>query len=241
MLQCLYILTIFTPFFLKRCFLKDYKLYFCLSNKNFYSFLYFLKNHSACQYKLLIDTIAIDLPEKKNRFSLVYSLLSPVYASRVNVIVNVVEMKRFISVKSLFRGADWAEREVWDMFGISFYKHLGLKRILTDYGFSGFPLRKDFPLSGFIELWYNHNDKKLNYNRIVLAQEYRNFWFDHYTSYWGFQNFNLHNFLVVLVQLSNFSKKILIKKFDFYLSFILFSVWKDVFKHFWLPDLKKNA
>jgi len=233
-------LTLFTPFFIKRCFFKDYKLYFCLNSKNFYSFLYFLKNHSVFHYKLLVDIVVIDLPEKKNRFTLVYSLLSSSYSSRVNVVVSVAEMKRFISIKSLFRGADWAEREVWDMFGISFYKHLGLKRILTDYGFSGFPLRKDFPLSGFIELWYNHNEKKLNYNRIVLAQEYRNFWFDHYTSYWGFQNFNLHTFLIILVQISNFLKNSLTKKRYFYITFIQFSVWKDVFKHFWLPELTKS-
>lgn len=135
----------------------------------------FLKNHTNSQYKSIIDICAIDYPEKKNRFEILYHFLSVRYNSRLNISIIIQDSVPVPSLTNLYKGADWMEREVWDLFGIFFSGHKDLRRILTDYGFKGHPLRKDFPLSGFIETIYNDFYKKLDYQEISLAQAYRNF------------------------------------------------------------------
>ena len=194
-----YAFSVLTPTFIKKIYYKDYNYYLQIPSANLYSLLFFLKKHSNCQYKTLVDIIVSDHPEKKYRFCINYFILSLTYNIRANIIIRNKEINGVISIVNLYNSAGWAEREVWDMFGINFYHHPDLRRILTDYGFSGFPLRKDFPLTGFVEIIYSQKQKRLVYNRVVLSQEYRNFWFEHYTSYWGFQKFNLHDITLVIL------------------------------------------
>lgn len=185
-----YLISILGYNFLKKIYFKDYKYYLQVSNSQIFSMLFFLKKHSNCQFKYLVDILVFDLPEKYYRFSINYLLLSLVYNTRLTLTAHAKESLGLISIVKLFSSSNWAEREVWDMFGITFYQHPDLRRILTDYGFSGFPLRKDFPLTGFIEINYSHKQKRLIYNRVVLTQEYRNISFEHSFSYW-----NIHKFL----------------------------------------------
>lgn len=179
----MYFLSVLSPYFVKKVYFKDYKFYIQISNYNIFSFLFFLKKHSIFQLKNLIDIVVVDTPEKRYRFSVTYLLSSDFFNIKVLLSSKVRESFGLISIANLFNSANWAEREVWDMYGIIFYQHLDLRRILTDYGFSGFPLRKDFPLTGFIELSYSHKQKRLVYDRVVLSQEYRNIGFQHTKSY----------------------------------------------------------
>jgi len=142
---------------------------------NLRALLYILRNHTLCQYKQLIDLACCDVPGKKNRFSISYILYSLRYNARIIIVVKTNEVLALPSVTSLFNSANWLEREVWDLYGIFFDWHPDLRRILTDYGFSGHPLRKDFPLTGFIEVYYNDSKKRLRYEPVELAQEYRTF------------------------------------------------------------------
>lgn len=135
--------------------------------------LSFLRWHTLMQFTQLIDIVVSDVPGKKNRFSVCYLLLSHFYNNRVTVITKVNEITPLVSVTALFESANWLEREVWDMFGIFFSGHPDLRRILTDYGFNGHPLRKEFPLTGFKELWYSDHLQNVRYDNVVLAQEYR--------------------------------------------------------------------
>lgn len=137
--------------------------------------LLFLKNDSLYQFKHLIDIIALDQPGKKFRFTLIYCLLSTHYNQRIQVILQTNELLAVNSVVTLFKNANWAEREIWDLYGIKFLNHPDLRRILTDYGFEGFPLRKDFPLSGYKEVMYSDTLKSIKYDKIELTQAYRNF------------------------------------------------------------------
>ena len=120
----------------------------------------------------------VDYPEKKNRSELIYNLLSISYNSRITVSVSVDEKTPIDSVTPIFSGADWLEREVWDMFGIFFLGHKDLRRILTDYGFKGHPLRKDFPLTGYVEVRYSDSEKRVITEEVSLTQDYRTFIFD---------------------------------------------------------------
>jgi len=120
----------------------------------------------------------VDYPEKKNRFEVIYNLLSISYNSRITVSVSVDEKTPIDSVTPIFSGADWLEREVWDMFGIFFLGHKDLRRILTDYGFKGHPLRKDFPLTGYVEVRYSDSEKRVITEEVSLTQDYRTFIFD---------------------------------------------------------------
>lgn len=140
--------------------------------------LIFLKQHTQCQYKILIDICGIDYPEKKKRFELVYSLLSIVYNHRIQVTTTTDEITPVDSVTDIFNSADWLEREAWDMFGIFFIGHKDLRRILTDYGFRGHPLRKDFPVTGFVEVRYDEIEKRVVTEKVSLAQDYRVFSFN---------------------------------------------------------------
>lgn len=138
--------------------------------------LYFLKYNMVCQFKILIAICGIDFIENlKERFQINYNLLSITYYQRIHIKINVKEFIAIPSSVKIFRNASWYEREVWDMFGIFFKNHNDLRRILTDYGFDGFPLRKDFPQTGYIELRYNYDYKHLVYEPLELSQEFRNF------------------------------------------------------------------
>jgi NADH-quinone oxidoreductase subunit C len=137
--------------------------------------LTFLKDDARCQYKQLIDITAIDYPERQKRFEMVYNLLSIRYNTRIIVKTDVDEEDILDSACHVYGCADWLEREVWDMYGVSFANHPDLRRILTDYGFSGHPQRKDFPLSGYVEVRYDEEKKRVVYEPVKLDQEYRTF------------------------------------------------------------------
>jgi len=143
--------------------------------KNIYPLIFFLNKHSLCQFKSIVDIICYDAPGKKNRFSIVYSLLSTKYNLRVQVLSKVSKTEELLSVVSLYNSAGWSEREVFDFFGIFFFENKDLRRILTDYGFRGYPLRKDFPLTGYVDVYYDDNQKRICYRSLELSQEYRNF------------------------------------------------------------------
>ena len=137
----------------------------------------FLKYHMLCQCEVLACISAVDYPTNSYRFKLVYELLSVRYNSRIRVKTFTHELRGVESCHNLFLTSSWYECEIWDMFGVFFKSHLNLKRILTDYGFEGYPLRKDFPLSGFIEMRYNENQKRVLNESIEFCQEYRTFTF----------------------------------------------------------------
>ena len=137
--------------------------------------LFILKNHSLFQYNQLIDLTAVDSPNDLVRFRVSYNLLSLTFQNRLRVDCKVSELDIISSSINIFSAANWLEREVWDMYGIFFSNHPDLRRILTDYGFEGFPLRKDFPLSGFLELRYDGEQKCVVYESLELSQDFRFF------------------------------------------------------------------
>ena len=139
--------------------------------------LFFLKNHIKYQFKILTCISGVDYPENKYRFKLVYELLSVKHNIRIRVKVFTHELMPIESAESVFKAASWYESEIWDMFGVFFVKHPNLVRLLTDYGFEGYPLRKDFPLSGFVEASYDYTRKRVTNERVELSQEYRAFTF----------------------------------------------------------------
>ena len=138
----------------------------------------FLKNNNQTKFKQLIDITAVDYPESERRFKLVYLLLSHEHNSRILIDFFVNENEIVTSLTSIFPSSNWMEREVFDMYGIKFKDHPDLRRILTDYGFKGHPLRKDFPLTGHNEVRYNEDEKKVIYEPVKLEQNYRNFDFE---------------------------------------------------------------
>lgn len=135
----------------------------------------FLKKHHALQYKTLIGITAADYPTKEKRFQIFYFLLSYKLNTRLIITLKTSDHKPVPSITSIYKGANWYEREVWDLFGVFFSNHPDLRRILTDYGFEGFPFRKDFPQTGFVEVRYDDEKKHVLYEELELAQEYRSF------------------------------------------------------------------
>jgi NADH-quinone oxidoreductase subunit C len=135
----------------------------------------FLRDDPACRFGCLIDICGVDYPERERRFDVVYHLLSPWHNWRIRVRVTSDEETPVPSLVSLFPAANWFEREAYDLYGILFSGHPDLRRILTDYGFEGHPLRKDFPLTGFVELRYDDELKRVVYEPVKLMQEYRSF------------------------------------------------------------------
>ena len=135
----------------------------------------FLKTNSITKFRQLIDITAVDYPERDRRFRMVYLLLSHEINSRILVDYNIKEGEIVPSLTSIYPSANWMEREVFDMYGIEFKDHPDLRRILTDYGFKGHPLRKDFPLTGHNEVRYSEEEKKVIYEPVKLEQNYRNF------------------------------------------------------------------
>jgi NADH-quinone oxidoreductase subunit C len=138
----------------------------------------FLKSNESCKFKQLIDIAGVDYPENEKRFELVYLLLSHEHNTRIKVIIKFQIDQTISSLTKIFPSANWMEREVFDMYGIKFKNHPDLRRILTDYGFKGYPLRKDFPLTGFNEVRYSEKEKKVIYEPVKLEQNYRNFDFE---------------------------------------------------------------
>ncbi|QDZ02872.1 NADH-quinone oxidoreductase subunit C [Nitratireductor mangrovi] len=137
--------------------------------------LSFLKRDVQCQFVSLIDISGVDYPSRENRFDVVYHLLSPRQNLRLRIRVMTDEETAVPSATPVFPGADWFEREAYDLYGILFSGHPDLRRILTDYGFEGHPLRKDFPLTGFVEVRYDDEVKRVVYEPVELKQEFRNF------------------------------------------------------------------
>ena len=142
------------------------------------STILFLKTNEKCKFKQLIDITAVDYPHREKRFKIVYLLLSHQNNLRIIINVNIDEKETVPSITKIFPSANWMEREVFDMYGISFRDHPDLRRILTDYGFDGYPLRKDFPLTGHTEVRYSEEKKKVISEPVKLDQEYRNFDFE---------------------------------------------------------------
>ena len=134
-----------------------------------------LRDDERCKFWNIVDITAVDWPGRERRFDVVYHLLSPVKNLRVRIKMEVAENETVQSIIDLFPGADWFERETYDLYGIPFVGHPDMRRILTDYGFEGHPLRKDFPLTGFVEVRYDDQQKRVVYDRVRLAQEFRNF------------------------------------------------------------------
>ena len=163
------------------------KLFFNVYKKEYYNvitntkylnkLLIFLFLHINTQAKMFVDLVAIDIIKNKDRFVLVYQFLSYIYHNRFFVKINVSEFDKVYTICSLFPNVSWYEREAWDLFGIYFIGNKDMRRILTDYGFQGHPLRKDFPLSGFIELRYDDSQKRIVTDFIQFSQEYRKFEF----------------------------------------------------------------
>ena len=142
---------------------------------NIYNLLEDLKKKENLNFEMLLDITAVDYPKRAKRFEIVYILLSLKNHLRLRVKIFINDSEIVPSISKLYKCARWYEREVWDMYGISFKGNDDLRRLLTDYGFEGHPLRKDFPLTGFVELRYDETKKKVAYSKVKLTQDYRNF------------------------------------------------------------------
>jgi NADH-quinone oxidoreductase subunit C len=137
-----------------------------------------LRDDGRCRFEVLIDICGVDYPERAERFDVVYHLLSPRLNQRIRVKLSTDEMTPVASSVEIFAAANWFEREAYDMYGILFSGHPDLRRLLTDYGFQGFPLRKDFPLTGYVEVRYDDEKKRVVYEPVKLTQEFRTFDFE---------------------------------------------------------------
>ncbi len=151
------------------------QLYLNIDNEDLLEVNLFLKTNKNTKFRQLIDITAVDYPENLKRFKMVYLLLSHEFNKRVIISCLINENELVQSLTKIFPGANWMEREVFDMYGVKFKDHPDLRRILTDYGFEGHPLRKDFPLTGHNEVRYNEEEKKVIYEPVKLEQNYRNF------------------------------------------------------------------
>ncbi|HUJ26234.1 MAG TPA: NADH-quinone oxidoreductase subunit C [Myxococcales bacterium] len=137
--------------------------------------LTFLRDDPKCLFKLLSDLCGVDYPDRAERFDVVYNLLSLKLNQRIRVKVTTDEEQAVPSATSVYKAAGWFERETWDLFGVFFADHPDLRRLLTDYGFEGHPLRKDFPLTGYVEVRYDQDQKRVVYEAVRLKQEFRSF------------------------------------------------------------------
>ena len=149
-----------------------------INEKDLIEVIQFLKSNENCKFKQLIDIAGVDFPHEEKRFKLIYLFLSHEHNNRVKLSINIETNQIIQSITKIFPSANWMEREVFDMYGIKFKNHPDLRRILTDYGFKGHPLRKDFPLTGFNEVRYSEKEKKVIYEPVKLEQNYRNFDFE---------------------------------------------------------------
>ena len=154
---------------------KHSQLYLSIESDDLIDVLLFLKNDASTKFKQLTDITAVDYPQESKRFKLVYMLLSHEFNNRIILNYLINENEVIPSITEIFPSANWMEREVFDMYGIKFNDHPDLRRILTDYNFEGFPLRKDFPLTGHNEVRFSEDEKKVVYEPVKLEQNYRNF------------------------------------------------------------------
>jgi len=151
------------------------QLYLSIDNEDLLDVILFLKTNKDTKFKQLIDITAVDYPENSKRFKMVYLFLSHQFNQRIIINSLINENEVVPSLTKIFPSANWMEREVFDMYGVKFKDHPDLRRILTDYGFDGYPLRKDFPLTGHNEVRYSEDEKKVIYEPVKLEQNYRNF------------------------------------------------------------------
>ena len=163
---------------IKNSSIKNEELLVKVESDNLYSTLLFLKTNEQCKFKQLIDIVAADYLGDDQRFRIYYLLLSHENNLRIKVSISLNMDEKVSSIVKLYPSSNWMEREVFDMYGIKFKNHPDLRRILTDYNFKGFPLRKDFPLTGFNEVRYSEKEKKVIYEPVKLEQDYRNFDFE---------------------------------------------------------------
>ena len=154
------------------------QLFIEIDAENLISVILFLKTNEKCKFKQLVDITAVDYPRRDKRFKIVYLLLSHEKNLRIIINVHIEEKTNVPSIVKIFPAANWMEREVFDMYGIIFKEHPDLRRILTDYGFEGYPLRKDFPLTGHTEVRYSEEKKKVISEPVKLDQKYRDFDFE---------------------------------------------------------------
>ena len=158
--------------------IKHNQLYLEIDREDLINVTLFLKTDKDTKFRQLIDIAGVDYPEDEKRFQLVYLFLSHENNTRIKLLIKFQLEQSINSITKIFPSANWMEREVFDMYGIKFKNHPDLRRILTDYGFKGHPLRKDFPLTGFNEVRYSEKDKKVIYEPVKLEQNYRNFDFE---------------------------------------------------------------
>ena len=151
------------------------QLYLKIDNEDLLDVILFLKINNDTKFKQLIDITSVDYPENSKRFKMIYLLLSHQFNQRIVISCLINENEVVSSLTKIFPSANWMEREVFDMYGVKFKDHPDLRRILTDYGFDGHPLRKDFPLTGHNEVRYSEDEKKVIYEPVKLEQNYRNF------------------------------------------------------------------
>mgnify|MGYP001270845502 CR=1 FL=1 len=163
---------------IKRSNIENKELFFEIDKEDLLDVIQFLKSNDKCKFRQLIDIAGVDYPNNEKRFQLVYLLLSHEFNLRIKIQICFDENETIKSITKIFPSANWMEREVFDMYGVKFKNHPDLRRILTDYGFKGHPLRKDFPLTGFNEVRYSEKDKKVIYEPVKLEQNYRNFDFE---------------------------------------------------------------
>ena len=161
-----------------KSFIKNNELMIEIDDNDLVEVIQFLKANEYCKFKQLIDIAGVDYPEDEKRFKLIYLFLSHEHNQRIKLSIKFDTNKIINSITKIFPSANWMEREVFDMYGIKFKNHPDLRRILTDYGFKGHPLRKDFPLTGFNEVRYSEKEKKVIYEPVKLEQNYRNFDFE---------------------------------------------------------------
>ena len=162
----------------KRSEINFNQLFIYINVEDIISTILFLKTNEKCKFRQLIDITAVDYLQREKRFKIVYLLLSHENNLRIIINTNIDEKETVPSITKIFPSANWMEREVFDMYGISFKDHPDLRRILTDYGFDGYPLRKDFPLTGHTEVRYSEDKKKVISEPVKLDQQYRNFDFE---------------------------------------------------------------
>ena len=171
---------------IKKSEIKHNQLYLYIDNDDLIDVCLFIKSNKNTKFRQLIDITVVDYPENNQRFKIVYLFLSHEFNQRLILKYKISENEIIPSITSIFPAANWMEREVFDMYGVSFKDHPDLRRILTDYGFEGHPLRKDFPLTGHTEVRYDDLEKKVVYESVKLKQEYRNF--DYMSPWEGINN-----------------------------------------------------
>ncbi len=163
------------PFWIQNIIIVKNEIIIYTSVKHLNNLISFFYYHTNTLFKIIPEITAIDYPDQKLRFEVVYIMLSPIYSARIRIKTLVDEITPVPSITNIYPSANWMERETWDMFGIYFYNHPDLRRILTDYGFEGFPLLKNWPLSGYMEVRYCDVQKRVIYEPIEITQEYRNY------------------------------------------------------------------